>query len=239
MGKSSSEAAKEASDIVLLDNKFGSIVYGIEEGKNIFANIRKTVLFLLSTNFAEVFVVVFALTLALPLPLSAISILWLNLVTDTFLVIGFAFERSVIERRNTSRILGVREWASVVHLGMIMTCVALLVFMKSQPQGYEYAQGMTLLVLVIMQWFNVLNVRAGEHSVFDTRHKVNLAFIGGWLISFGLTVFAFESEAMRTILQIQPITLSDWLYAGLFGSSILWLEELRKSARKIRLPLGK
>ena len=239
MGKSSSEAAKEASDIVLLDNKFGSIVYGIEEGKNIFANIRKTVLFLLSTNFAEVFVVVFALTLALPLPLSAISILWLNLVTDTFLVIGFAFERSVIERRNTARILGMREWASVVHLGMIMTCVALLVFMKSQPQGYEYAQGMTLLVLVIMQWFNVLNVRAGEHSVFDTRHKINLAFIGGWLISFGLTIFAFESEAMRKILQIQPISLSDWLYAGLFGSSILWLEELRKSARRIRLPFGK
>lgn len=235
MGKTSSEAAKEASDIVLLDNKFGSIVYGIEEGKNIFANIRKTILFLLSTNFAEVFVVVFALTLALPLPLSAISILWLNLVTDTFLVIGFAFERSSIERRNSTNLLGIKEWASVIHLGMIMTCISLLVFIMALPEGLAYAQGKTLLVLICMQWFNVLNIRAGERSAFSVRRPFNLAFLLGWGISVVLTVFAFGSELMRALLQIQPVSGADWLYAIVLGSSILWLEEIRKWARRTKL----
>ncbi len=235
MGKSSSEAAKEASDIVLMDDKFGSIVYGIEEGKNIFANIRKTIIFLLSTNFAEVFVVVFAITLALPLPLSAISILWLNLVTDTFLVIGFAFERDRIERRNAQNILGIREWANVIHLGMIMTCISLLVFFGAQGQGYAYAQGMTLLVLIVMQWFNVLNVRAGRKSVFQGLHRPNRVFLAGWLISLGLTIFAFYSSFMNDILGIQPVSMADWLYVVALGSSIVWLEELRKLGGRVRL----
>ncbi len=239
MGKASSEAAKEASDIALLDNKFGSIVYGIEEGKNIFSNIRKTILFMLSTNLAEVSVVILALTLALPLPLSAIAILWLNLVTGTFLVIGFAFERGIIEKRNTTNILGLREWATIVRLSTIMTAIALFVFLQMQDAGLEFAQGMVLLTLIFMEWYNILNIRAGSRSVFDTEHSLNNAFIIGWLISLGLTVFAFQSDFMRHILGIQPITLNDWLYAGLLGSSILWLEELRKYARRIRLPFVK
>jgi Ca2+-transporting ATPase len=230
MGKSSSEAAKEASDIVLLDNKFGSIVYGIDEGKNIFANIRKTIMFLLSTNFAEVFVVVCALTLALPLPLSAIAILWLNLVTDTFLVIGFAFERGKVGRRNSKHLIGFMEWARIIYLGMIMTCVALLVFMHTQSQSLQYAQGMVLLTLIFMQWFNVLNIRAGSESAFGAGRTSNPVFFLGWLVSVILTFFAFESDFMRFLLGIQPISVADWLYAGLLGSSILWLEELRKLA---------
>jgi len=236
MGKSSSEAAKEASDIVLLDNKFGSIVYGIEEGKNIFSNIKKIIMFLLSTNFAEMFVVVFAITLALPLPLSAISILWLNLVTDTFLVIGFAFERGSLEKRQAKNLLTLREWARILYLGLIMTCVALLIFMSTVSEGLEYAQSLVLLTVIMMQWFNVLNIRAGNNkSVFTYSFRNNGAFVIGGIISIGLTIFAFSSSLMRDILQIQAISLSDCLYVLGVSSLIVWFEEIRKLSRRIRL----
>ncbi len=239
MGTHSSDSAKEAADIVLLDNKFGSIVYGIEEGKNIFSNIQKTILFLLSTNFAEMFVVVIAITLALPIPLSAIGILWLNLVTDTFLVIGFAFERGYAQGVQRTQLLGRSEWKRIIYLGLVMTCISLIVFMKAQEVSTVYAQSMTLLVLIVMQWFNVLNIRSGEHSIFTYGFKFNVMFVIGWIVSIGLTIIAFGSEFMRQILHIHPISNADWVYVILIASSIVWLEELRKCAKKIKLTARK
>lgn len=235
MGTISSDAAKEAADIVLLDNKFGSIVYGVEEGKNIFSNIRKTVLFLLSTNFAEMFVVVFAILLALPLPLTAVGILWLNLVTDTFLVLGFAFERNCVNCKQQSKIMSLTEWHRTIYLGFVMTLIALIVFMSSYQFGLVYAQSMTLLVIIIMQWFNILNIRAGDESIFKYRSDRNIFFIVGWIISLLLTVFAFTSESIRSVLQIHPISFSDWMYLALLALGVLVFEEVRKKAQKTRL----
>jgi Ca2+-transporting ATPase len=239
MGTISSDSAKEAADIVLLDNKFGSIIYGVEEGKNIFLNIQKTILFLLSTNFAEMFVVVCAVTLALPLPLSAIGILWLNLVTDTFLVIGFAFERGHIKGKQITKILTYKEWHRIIYLGLVMTCIALIVFMNTYNLDLVYAQSMTLLVVIIMQWFNVLNIRAGEQSIFAYGFRFNPFFVIGWIVSLSLTVFAFTSESMRNILQIHPISIIDWVYLAILASSIVWLEEVRKCAQRSKLFLRK
>lgn len=235
MGKASSDAAKASSDIVLLDNRFGSIAYGIDEGKNIFSNIKKTVLFLLSTNLSEMFVVVLAITLALPVPLSAIAILWLNIVTDTFLVLGFAFERAVTGQPRTKKFMTASDWGRVIYLGFVMTFVALFVFVSSQHWGDLHARGMTLLVLVVMQWFNVFNIRAGESSVFARNAKINPAFVWGWIVSLALTVAAFSFAGMREALEIGPIGFADWAYAIAVGSSVVWLEELRKAARRISL----
>lgn len=235
MGTQSSDSAKGASDIILLDNKFGSIIYGITEGKNIFSNIQKTIVFLLSTNFAEMFVVVFAITLALPVPISSIGILWLNLVTDTFLVIGFAFEREKLETKNSKKILTYKEWKRILYLGLCMTLVSLIVFMNAQSTSISYAQNMTLLTLIMMQWFNILNIRAGEHSIFTHGLKFNAVLIAGWFISVGLTVCAFSVPFFSKILNIHPISASDWVYSILIASSIIWFEEIRKCAQKMKL----
>lgn len=238
MGTLSSESAKEAADIVLLDNKFGSIVYGIEEGKNIFANIKKTITFLLSTNFAEMFVVVIAITLALPLPLTAVGILWVNFVTDTFLAMGFAFEREKIKDQKKSTFITLRDWARIVYLGIIMTSISLFVFLTSQGVGLIHAQSMTLLVLVIMQWFNVLNIRSGNESVFTHKARFNKVFLIGWGISAGLTIFAFNSEIMRNILSIEMLTLKEVVFVTAAASFVIWFEEIRKYTRK-KFILGK
>lgn len=235
MGTISSDSAKEAADIVLLDNKFGSIVYGVEEGKNIFLNIRKTILFLLSTNFAEMFVVVFAVILVLPLPISAAGILWLNLVTDTFLVIGFALERSCKKCTQNNKIFAWPELHKTIYLGMVMTLVALAVFMSTYSKGLLYAQSMTLLTLIIMQWFNILNIRSGEYSVFKYGFALNKGFIFGWAISALLTLAAFNLQFMREVLGIHPLNSIEWVYCAILASSILWCEEIRKIAQKTKL----
>jgi Ca2+-transporting ATPase len=239
MGTISSDAAKEAADIILLNNSFGSIVYGIEEGENIFANIRKTILFLLSTNFAEMFVVVFAITLAMPLPLSASGILWLNLVTDTFLVIGFALERNCVQCRQHQKIITRRDWKRMIYLGLVMTLVSLIVFITNKDSSILYAQSLTLLVLIIMQWFNVLNVRSGDESIIKYGFNINSVFIVGWILSVGLTICAFTYAPLREILRIYPITLGDWVYITFIAFSIILFEELRKKAQKTKLFLRK
>jgi Ca2+-transporting ATPase len=228
MGTLSSESAKAASDIVLLDNKFGSIVYGIQEGKNIFSNIKKTILFLLSTNFAEMALTVFAISLALPLPLSAAGILWVNFVTDTFLAIGFAFERGVLQKHKKNVLVSLRDWARIFYLGCIMMLISLFVFISNLDQGGLHAQSVTLLVLIVMQWFNVLNIRAGHLSVFKYGFKINRMFILGWAISASLTFFAFNSEFMRNILHIEGLDMYDFVYVICCGVFVIIFEEIRK-----------
>jgi Ca2+-transporting ATPase len=235
MGTLSSEAAKEAADIVLLDNKFGSIVYGIEEGKNIFTNIKNTILFLLSTNFAEMFVVVFAITLALPAPLSPIGILWVNFVTDTFLVLGFAFERGQIKDQRNNTFLQKRDWGRIIYLGMIMTMISLFVFISQMENGLIHAQTMTLFVLVFMQWFNILNIRSGDESIFKYTFKNNYAFLIGWGISATLTYLAFNNESLRAILKIDQISLMNLVYILSLATCVIWFEEIRKFTRKVLL----
>ena len=167
------------------------------------------------------------------MPLTAVGILWLNLVTDTFLVIGFALERSCNNTcRQNSKIITGQEWHRTIYLGLVMTLVALIVFMTTYTKDFVYAQSLTLLVLIIMQWFNVLNIRAGDESIFTYGFKINPVFISGWIISFALTIFAFTFEPLRNILQIHPISLGDWVYLALLASAIIWLEEIRKIAQK-------
>lgn len=228
MGTLSSESAKAAADIVLLDNKFGSIVYGIQEGKNIFLNIKKTILFLLSTNFAEMAVTVFAVSLALPLPFSAAGILWVNFVTDTFLVIGFAFERGVIQKNKNNVLVSLKDWGRIFYLGFIMMLISFFVFFSNLDKGGLHAQSVTLLVLIIMQWFNVLNIRAGHLSIFVYGFKINRMFILGWFISATLTLFAFNSEFMRNILHIEKINLYDFVYVVGCALFVIIFEEIRK-----------
>lgn len=235
MGNASSEVAKESSDLILLDNKFGSIVYGIEEGKNIILNIKKALIYLLSTNLAELFVVVLVIIFALPAPLSPIAILWLNLVTDTFLVVGFAFERGDTSEIKHKKILSLTDWKKILYLGFCMTAIALFVFIWQFQIINGKPHALVFLVLIIMQWFNILNVRAGEKSVFKIKKSKNYAFTIGWLFSFLLTIIVFDTEYMRTIVHIEVINIYDWLYAIVISSLIVWIEEFRKLGRKIIL----
>ena len=166
MGKIGTEVAKEASDIVLLDDNFGSIVSAIEEGRSIYKTIKKVILYLFSTSAGEVFVISAALFLGYPLPILAAQIIWLNFVTDGFLDVALA-----MEPKEEGLLSGKFEHPKkyIVDSLMIQRMVVMALpmmfgtlFLFSQYFETDIAKAWTisLTVLAVFQWFNAWNCRS-------------------------------------------------------------------------------
>ena len=190
MGITGTDVSKEAADIVLADDNFASIVAAVEEGRAIFANIRKFLRYLLSSNIGEVLTMFFGVLLAnrlglyaegdaLVLPLLATQILWINLVTDgpPALALGVepADEGLMLQppRPPGEGVLTPRMWAGIFFVGVIMAAGTLFVLDAAMPGGFiegsgelRYAQTMAFTTLMLFQVFNVLNARSDERSAF-------------------------------------------------------------------------
>ncbi len=234
MGFGASDVAKEASDIILLDNNMGSLVSGVLEGRNIYTNIKKTAEYLLSTNIAELFVIMFSVILGLPVALTAVQILWLNLVTDSFLVAGFAFEPldkklSTIKRWKPSKyLLDRRSLVKIFILAATMTTVSLYFFLNNVNGDIVYAHTMVLATLTILQIYNVFNIKSGDKSIFKVSIFNNKYLLSGIFVSVFMFLFAMYNPFLQNILEIRPISFSDWSYVLVAGLILVFVEELRK-----------
>lgn len=161
---SGTDAAKDASDIVLLDNNFRSLVSAIRLGRTALSNIRKMVIYLLGTSGGEVMTMIMALVLGIPLPVAAIQILWINLVTDGVSVIPLGLsppeDRQMKQppRHPEAALLNVRQVTRVLVMAATMCVVVLTVFKLNLDKGQEYAQTLAFLSLIVIQWANAFNV---------------------------------------------------------------------------------
>lgn len=235
MGGVGTEVAKEAADIVLLDDNFGTIAAAIEEGRAIYSTIRKSILYLLSTNLGELLVIGFAVIAGLPLPLVATQIIWLNMVTDSFLVAALALEpkeKDLLKhsfRKPTKYLLDKLMVVRITLIGFVMTVSTLLMFMYYLPEGIVKATTVSLTVLTVFQWFNVFNVRSHRETLFTkdifTRNKYLLI---GLLIAIGLQIVALYTPFMQKILHTTPLSWSEWGIILLVGLSVIVVEEIRK-----------
>lgn len=234
MGNIGTEVAKEASDIILLDDNFGNIVQAAEEGRNIYWNIRKSVLFLLSTNIGVLLVIGLSMFSGLSIPLTAAQIIWLNVVTDTFLVIALSFdpkEKGLMREKfkKPSKYLVDRVMSLRIFLmGGIMTIVTLPVFIYYLDSDLIKATTISLVLLAILQWFNIFNVRTRKRSIFTKELFNNKYLIGSLLLVFALQLFAVYTPVMQKILETTPISFMEWIYLSLIASSIIIVEEIRK-----------
>lgn len=256
MGITGTDVSKEAADVVLIDDNFATIVAAVEEGRAIFANIRKFLRYLLSSNIGEVmtmfFGVLFAKMIGLPvtegsaivLPLLATQILWINLVTDGTPALALGVDpadEGLMKLRPRPRDEGVitrHMWFGIFFVGAIMAVGTLLVLDASLPGGLiegsnsmRYAQTMAFTTLVLFQLFNVFNARSDEQSAF---HRL---FCNRWLWSaVGLSVALHMAVIYAPFLQSAFSTVSlgwrDWLLCVGVASSVLWLRELSKLAQR-------
>lgn len=251
MSKIGTEVAKEASDIILLDDNFGSIVSAVEEGRSIYQTIKKAVLYLFSTNVGEALVIIGAIIFGWPLPLLASQIIWLNMVTDGFLVAAMALEpkesgllkgvykkpgRFLVDRAMTLRIF---LMSSAMMIG------TLILFKNYLPQGisayndelFDMAKSWTVVLttLAVFQWFNVWNCRSNTRSIFQMRLGENKYLIGATIIVVGLQLLAVYSPFFSSVLRTTPLSLYDWLMIIAFSSIIIIFEEIRKFFVRLKI----
>ena len=259
MGITGTDVSKEAADIVLADDNFASIVAAVEEGRAIFANIRKFLRYLLSSNVGEVMTMFFGVLLArriglhaesgqVVLPLLATQILWINLVTDgpPALALGVdPADEGLMHRPPRppgEGVLTSQMWRGIILVGTIMAAGTLFVLDASLPGGMvegsgdlPYGQTMAFTTLMLFQIFNVINARSDERSAF-----VHL-FTNGWLwgavllsvLLHGLVVYTpFLQRAFGTV----PLRGGDWLFCIAVASLVLWLREISKLIGRIARP---
>ena len=234
MGKIGTEVAKEASDIVLLDDNFGSIISAIEEGRSIYKTIKKVILYLFSTNTGEVLVISVALFLGYPLPILAAQIIWLNFVTDGFLDVALAMEPKE-EGLLSGRFEHPKKYIvdSLMIQRMAVMALPMMIgtlFLFSQHFETDIAKAWTisLTVLAAFQWFNAWNCRSENKSIFSMDWFSNKYLVGATFVVIALQIAAIYAPVMQKILRTVPLELSEWLLIIPVAASVIVAEELRK-----------
>ena len=221
MGRRGTDVAKEAASVVLQDDRFETIAAAIEEGRVIFANIRKFVFYLFSCNLAEILVVLIAGIAGLPIPLLPLQILWLNLVTDTFPALALALEPAesdVMQRppHDPKEALLSREMlGSIAFYGALMTASTLGAFLwaLASPARADSAVTMAFLTLSLAQVFHLGNARSASPVLSLAAIVRNRYALGAVILTVGLQVLAVYLPALARVLHTQPLTMNDWLVA--------------------------
>ncbi len=234
MGKIGTEVAKEASDIVLLDDNFGSIVTAVEEGRSIYKTIKKVILYLFSTSLGEVFAIIGALLIGYPLPVLASQIIWLNFVTDGFLTVAIGLEpkeKGLLTEKLQSQskyLINKPMFIRMVLMALTMAIFTLILFGEKYQEDIIKAQTISLTLLAIFQWFNAWNCRSEDKSIFRMELFTNKPLLGVTAIVIILQIFAVYSPFMNKFLKTTPLELGDWLLMALIATSIIIVDEIRK-----------
>ncbi|HSC24995.1 MAG TPA: HAD-IC family P-type ATPase [Candidatus Babeliales bacterium] len=240
MGSVGTEIAKQASDLVLLNDSFVTIVNAIEEGRHIFYTLKRIVLYFFSTNMGEILIVLFAFLVTLisgvdiPLPITAVQILWLNLVTDGFLDVGLSMEPKESELlthnwlKKKHQLIDSGLLLKMLFMALPMAIGSLTVFLVYYQKDIAYARTMTLITMAMYQWFNAWNCRSETHSLFT----IGL-FSNTWLIAVMALVLALQSAIvyvpyMRYVFKTVPLSLHDWIIVIVITAPIIFMEEIRK-----------
>ena len=251
MGITGTDVAKEAADMILVDDNFATIVSAVREGRAILSNIRKFLRYLLSSNAGEVLTmflgVVGAGLLGLDAggeaviaPLLATQILWINLLTDSTPALALGYDPpppDVMRRRPrkpTDRVIDREMWIGVLFVGLVMAIATLLTLDLKLPGGLIPGSGSiaeartaAFTVLVLAQLFNCFNSRSDSVSAFRGLFT-NRRLFAAIALSFALQVLVVHVGWFNTAFGTQPMALADWALCIAIASSVLWADELRK-----------
>ncbi|WP_102960337.1 cation-translocating P-type ATPase [Mangrovicella endophytica] len=236
MGRGGTDAARDAADLVLADDNFASIVAGIEEGRAAYANIRKVVYLLVSTGAAEVVLFLLSIASGLPAPLSAVQLLWLNLVTNGGQDVALAFEKREAEllsrppRRPGEPIFDRLMIRQTGISGLYMGAAAFATFAWLLSRGWSEfeARNALLFLFVLFENIHVFNCRSELRSAFSVPPANNwplMAAVGG---AQTIHIGAAFVPGLRDVLEIAPISLGLWLVLVPIAASALLVMELDK-----------
>jgi P-type Ca2+ transporter type 2C len=239
MGRSGTDVAREAAALVLLDDNFATIVAAVAEGRRIFDNIRKFVSYVLTCNAAEIWTILLAPFLGLPIPLLPIHILWINLVTDGLPGLALAAEpaEEAVMRRPPrppeESIFARGMWQHILWVGLAMGGVSLLTQAGAIHLGLGHWQTMVFTVLALSQMGNVLAIRSERESLFHQGLFSNLPLLGAVLLTIALQLATVYVPALNPIFETAPLTMPELVVClALSGVTFVIIEVEKWLARR-------
>lgn len=234
MGQLGTEVAKEAADIILLDDNLESIVAAVEEGRAIYQAIKRVILYFFGTSTGELLLIAMAFMMHLPLPLIAAQIIWLNLVTDGFLDLALAFEPTEANllqgrpERKKQKLFDSLMGLRIILMALPMVIGTIWVFSQYYQFDLVKAQTLALTTMAAFQWFNALNCRSQDKSVFRMNPFSNRFLVGALVLVFLLQVLVIYHPWMQVVFRTTALTLNEWLLAISLAATVLIGEETRK-----------
>lgn len=238
MGKRGTDVAKEASDLVLADDNFATIVSAVREGRGIFENIKKSIQFLLSSNIGEVLTIFAGMLFGWDPPLLAIQLLWVNLITDSLPAIALGMDPEdpdIMHKkpRNPKKSLFADGlWLTILLEGGMIGALALVAFSAGfnifSQRSIETARTMAFCVLSMSQLFHAFNMRS-ERSIFGGEFFANKMLILSLVLGISLQVLVVNTPALSAVFKVASLSFAEW--AAVFGLALMpiLIVELQKA----------
>ncbi len=240
MGKNGTDVAKNASDMILTDDNFVTIVKAVKEGRHIYDNITKAVHFLISTNIGEIVTIFLGLLLGLDTPLLAIHLLWINLVTDSFPAIGLGLEpadKYIMSKKPKNPKKGIFSdglWYKIFFEGCMIGILTLLsFFIGIKNYDLTVARTMAFITLGLTELVHSLNIRSND-SIFSNGFFSNkfllVSFIFGALIQISVTLI----PSIAQMFEVTSLNTIQWIYTILISILPIFIMEVKKKLHEVR-----
>ena len=242
MGITGTEVAKGAAKIVITDDNFATIVGAVEQGRVVYANLKKVILYLFATSMAEVLVLMLALLGGFPLPLLAVQILWINIVTEGTVTVNLVLDPpdgDEMKRAPVPRDDRLLDRATLMRVALMTPLIAALTFgwfawRSGQGAALELVRTETFTALAMCQWFNVLNCQSATRSALRLGLLKNPWLLGGLSLSVLLQLAVIYFPPLNTLFHTVPLPPATLLVLLGLTSGVLWAEELRKFVVRLR-----
>lgn len=240
MGKNGTDVAKNASDMILTDDNFVTIVEAVKQGRNIFENIKKSVHFLIATNIGEIVTIFMGLLMGIKSPLLAIQLLWVNLVTDSLPAIALGLEppeKDIMNKKprdSKKSIFADGLWNKIFIEGIMLGMLTLLSFsIGNNLYGIEVGRTMAFVSLGMLELVHSFNIRS-EESIFKVGIFENKYLIGAFIIGSLLQIFVVIVPIFAQVFKLVPLNLTQWIYTGIISIIPIVVMEIQKKLNEIK-----
>ncbi len=234
MGKCGTDVAKNAADMILVDDNFVTIVKAVKQGRNIYDNIRKAVHFLIATNIGEIVTILLGLVLGLDTPLLAIQLLWINLITDSLPAIALGLEKEendIMKRKPIDSKKGLFTdglWGKIISEGFMIGVLTLVAFtFGTKLYGINVGRTMAFVALGLIELVHSFNIKT-EESIFKTGILENKYLVGSFIVGTLLQIIVAVVPFLARIFSLVPLNNIQWLYVIIISIIPLIVMELQK-----------
>ncbi len=245
MGITGTDVSKSAADIILTDDNFKTIITAVEEGRNIFNNIKKSIMFLLTCNLGEILTIFISILFKFPIPLNPTHLLWINLITDSLPALSLGvdtYDKNIMEEKPKSsdeNILSSRDMIKILIEGSLIGIVSIIAFMMGYKKvNIIYGQSMAFIVLSFSQLFLSLSIRSNKEFLIKIGIFSNMKLIYSILIGIVIQIILMVNPFLSKFFSLSNLSMKDWVITILLSILPFILNELLKPYYKKLLKRG-